>query len=77
MPTKKNDDYYEAGTLIMDMGKLGIITRVLKSGALQTEFSLIKWRINYEIYYVDGDIQVIGCKTFDRLIQQGIIILLQ
>jgi hypothetical protein len=77
MPVKKDDDCYEAGTLIIDMGKLGIITRVLKSGALQTEFSLIKWRINYEIYYVDGDVQIIGNETFDRLVQKGVITLLQ
>lgn len=72
---KGNDDLYEVGTLLYDNGKVGIITRVLKSGALQTEFSLIKWRVNYEIYYADGDVQIIGDKTFDTLVDRGIIIL--
>ena len=37
---------YLVGTLIEDMGKLGIITRALSSGALKTDVSAIKWRKN-------------------------------
>lgn len=73
----KNNKICEIGTLISDTGKLGVITRILKSGALQTDFSLIKWRVNYEICYLDGDIQIIGESTLAKLIEQGIIKLLQ
>ena len=41
------------GTLIEDMGKLGIISKVITSGTLKTDNDLIKWRNNYEIYYAD------------------------
>ena len=75
--TKENSDICEVGTLISDTGKLGVVTRILKTGALQTEFSLIKWRVNYEICYLDGDVQIIGETTLRKLIQQGIITLLQ
>ncbi len=80
MPKKTNEEsntLCEVGTLISDTGKLGVVTRILKTGALQTEFSLIKWRVNYEICYLDGDIQIIGESTLDKLIKQGVIILLQ
>jgi len=69
----EENELYKIGTLIYDNGKLGIIVRVLQSGALQTEFSLIKWRVNYEIYYIDGDVQIIGDKTLHKLVARGII----
>lgn len=62
---------YSVGTLIEDMGKLAIITRVLASGALKTNVSAIKWRNNYEISYNDGDIQIIAETTFNRLVAKG------
>ena len=62
---------YDVGTLIEDMGKLGLITRVLASGALKTNISAIKWRNNYEITYNDGDVQIIAETTFDRLVESG------
>ena len=62
---------YSVGTLIEDMGKLAIITRVLASGALKTDVSAIKWRNNYEISYNDGDIQIIAEKTFNKLVDKG------
>jgi hypothetical protein len=62
---------YSVGTLIEDMGKLAIITRVLASGALKTSVSAIKWRNNYEISYNDGDIQIIAENTFNRLVDKG------
>jgi len=74
---EENKTICEVGTLISDTGKLGVVTRILKTGALQTEFSLIKWRVNYEICYLDGDIQIIGEGTLGKLIEQGIIVLLQ
>ena len=80
MPKTKDEEsktICEVGTLISDTGKLGVVTRILKSGALQTEFSLIRWRVNYEICYLDGDIQIIGEETFRKLIEQNVIVLLQ
>jgi MOSC domain-containing protein YiiM len=53
----------EVGTLIEDMGKLGVISRVITSGTLQTNNDLIKWRNNYEIYYADGTIAIMGEST--------------
>lgn len=64
---------YLVGTLIEDMGKLGIITRTLSSGALKTDVSAIKWRKNYEIAYNDGDLQIIAESTFIKLVKQGVI----
>jgi hypothetical protein len=61
----------KVGTLIRDMGKLGIITRVIQSGNLNTGHPIIKWRLNYEIYYSDGTISIIGGETLKRLIKSG------
>ena len=61
----------EVGTLIEDMGKLGIISKVITSGTLKTDNDIIKWRNNYEIYYSDGTISVIGESTLHRLIKKG------
>jgi len=61
----------EVGTLIEDMGKLGVISKVITSGTLQTDNDLIKWRNNYEIYYSDGTIAIIGEATLNRLIKKG------
>lgn len=66
----------EVGTLIEDMGKLGVISRVITSGTLQTNNDLIKWRNNYEIYYADGTIAIMGETTLHRLIKKGDIKLL-
>ena len=71
METEDHDFKYPVGTLIEDLGKLGIITRVLASGALKTEVSAIKWRNNYEISYNDGDVQIIAETTFNKLVHNG------
>jgi len=62
---------WTAGTLISDMGKVGIISKVLPYGAMDTEISAIKWRNNYEISYTDGDVQVIAETTFIKLVERG------
>ena len=69
----ENPFTYGVGTLLEDTGKLGIITKVLLSGALKTDVAAIKWRNNYEISYNDGDIQIIAEKTFMKLIESGVI----
>lgn len=61
----------KVGTLIKDLGKLGIITRIIQSGNLNTEHPIIKWRINYEIYYSDGSFSIVGEVTFKRLLEKG------
>ena len=62
---------YKVGTLIEDLGKLGVIVRVIKNGALQTKMALINWRLNYEIYYFDGMVTIMGHETFNRLIDNN------
>ncbi len=64
---------YPVGTLIEDLGKLGLITKILSSGALKTDVAAIKWRRNYEISYNDGDVQIIAESTFTKLIDKGVI----
>ena len=59
------------GTLIEDMGKLGIISKVITRGTLKTDNDLIKWRNNYEIYYADGSVAILGESTLHRLIEKG------
>lgn len=61
----------KVGTLIEDMGKMGIITKVITSGTLKTDNELIKWRNNYEIFYSDGTVAILGEATLHRLIERG------
>ena len=49
MSTSDDQPKYPTGTLIDDMGKIGVISKILLSGALETDLSIIKWRVNYEI----------------------------
>ena len=71
MKSEKHNFKYPVGTLIEDMGKLAIITRVLSSGALKTNVAAVKWRNNYEISYNDGDVQIIAETTFVKLVERG------
>ncbi len=61
------------GTLIVDMGRIGIITKVIKSGSLETQSVLINWRVNYEIIYSDGSVTVVGHDAFFRMKKAGMI----
>ena len=61
----------KVGTLIEDMGKLGVISNVITSGTLNIDNDIIKWRNNYEIFYSDGTIAIIGETTLNRLIETG------
>jgi len=74
--TEGNKLKFSVGTLLKDTGKVGVISKILQSGALQTDISIIKWRLNYEISYIDGDVQVIGENTLLSLIEAGIIIII-
>ena len=68
MESKANP--FPVGTLIRDGDKVGLIYREIQSGTW-TEQPLFNWRINYEIYYDDGTICVMGGDTLQRLIQSG------
>ena len=70
------NDYYSVGTLIWDMGKIGVICRLIETGKLNTANAMVNWRFNYEIYYVDGTITIMGHETLERLINNGSIHLL-
>lgn len=61
------------GTLLLDMGRIAIVTKVIKSGALETMSSLINWRLNYELVYSDGSVAVIGGESLYRMIAAGMI----
>ena len=61
---------FPVGTLIRDGSRVGIIYREIKSGTW-TEEPLFNWRTNYEIYYDDGTVCVMGGDTLERLLQSG------
>jgi hypothetical protein len=69
--TKKISQFtFKIGTLLKDKDRIGIIFREIKSGTW-TEEPLFNWRTNYEIYYEDGSICIMGSETLERLIQNG------
>ena len=61
----------KVGTLIVDHNKIGVITKVITSGTLNTDCDIINWRNNYEVYYNDGSFSIIGEATLHRLIKRG------
>jgi len=61
------------GTLINDHGKIGIISKVIEIGELETEIKYISWRANYEIVYVDATTLVISCKALESMIENGVV----
>lgn len=66
---------FEVGTLILDGDKVGIIYRLIKSGTWSEE-PLFNWRTNYEIYYDDGTVCVMGGDTLTRLVGSGRVVVL-
>ena len=58
------------GTLIRDGKKVGIVYREIQSGTW-SEQPLFNWKTNYEIYYDDGSIVVMGGDTLKRLMASG------
>ena len=71
MPIEEGKSLYSVGTVIEDGNKLAVIKKIIQSGAMNTDIVAIKWRLNYEICYIDGDVQIIGEKTLKRLIRVG------
>ena len=45
-------DVLKVGTLIKDHDKIGVITKVIEVGQLNTKVPIISWRANYEITYI-------------------------
>jgi len=72
---ESNQPPFCIGTLIRDGEKVGIIYREIKSGTWSKQ-PLFNWRTNYEIYYDDGSICIMGSATLERLITSGKIELL-
>ena len=73
---QNNELPFDIGTLIRDGDKIGIIYREIKSGTW-TEEPLFNWRTNYEIYYDDGSVCVMGSDTIQRLVDSGKIELIE
>ena len=65
-----SDFIFEIGTLIRDRNRIGILYREIKQGTW-TDQPLFNWRTNYEIYYEDGSVCVMGSDTLERLIENG------
>ena len=65
-----NQDKVLVGTLIRDGKRIGIVFKEIKSGTW-SEQPLFNWRVNYEIYYDDGSVCIMGSDTINRLIEMG------
>ena len=61
----------EIGTLVQDCHRIGVVIAIFKSGTMDIDLPLIKWRENYRIYYMDGRTLTMGDKTIKRLIDEG------
>ena len=73
---ENKSDPFDIGTLIRDGEKVGIIYREIQSGTW-SEQPLFNWKTNYEIYYDDGTVCVMGGDTLERLIKAGRIEILE
>ena len=62
---------FKIGTVITDHGKVGIIKRIIEAENRLSNHRLINLRRNYEIYYYDGIVGYLGCKSLERLIEVG------
>lgn len=71
----QSDNEVGVGTVVEDMGKVAIVSKILPYGTMNTNIDAIKWRTNYELSYIDGDVQIIAKKTFDKLVKRGDIII--
>tara|TARA_A100001515_G_scaffold143718_1_gene145615 strand:+ start:1711 stop:1983 length:273 start_codon:yes stop_codon:yes gene_type:complete len=61
------------GTLIRDHDRIGVITKVIEVGQLDTEVPIIAWRANYEVTYTDGTTLLVSCKALDAMIYNGVV----
>ena len=61
------------GTLIRDHDRIGVITKVIEVGQLNSKVPIISWRANYEITYTDGTTLLVSCKALDAMIFNGVV----
>lgn len=61
------------GTLIRDHDRIGVITKVVEVGQLDTKVPIISWRANYEVTYTDGSTLLVSCKALDAMIHNGVV----
>ena len=66
-------DVLKVGTLIRDHNKIGVISKVVEVGQLDTKVPIISWRANYEITYTDGTTLLVSCKALENMIKNGVV----
>ena len=66
-------DALKVGTLIKDQNKIGVITKVVEVGQLDTKVPIISWRANYESTYTDGTTLLLSCKALEAMIANGVV----
>jgi len=66
-------DALKVGTLIKDHDRIGVITKVVEVGQLDTKVPIISWRANYEITYTDGTTLLLSCRALDQMIANGVV----
>tara|TARA_Y100000592_G_C5442266_1_gene304072 strand:- start:1243 stop:1521 length:279 start_codon:yes stop_codon:yes gene_type:complete len=66
-------DVLKVGTLIKDHDKIGVITKVVEVGQLDTKVPIISWRANYEITYTDGTTLLLSCRALEQMITNGVV----
>jgi len=63
----------KVGTLIRDHNRIGVISKVVEVGQLDTNVPIISWRANYEITYTDGTTLLLSCKALENMIKNGVV----
>jgi hypothetical protein len=63
----------KVGTLIRDHNRIGVISKVVEVGQLDTNVPIISWRANYEITYTDGTTLLISCRALDNMVDNGVV----
>jgi hypothetical protein len=66
-------DVLKVGTLIRDHNRIGVISKVVEVGQLDTKVPIISWRANYEITYTDGTTLLLSCKALENMIKNGVV----
>ena len=66
-------DVLKVGTLIRDHNRIGVISKVIEVGQLDTKVPIISWRANYEITYTDGTTLLVSCKALENMIKNGVV----
>ena len=66
-------DVLKVGTLIRDHNRIGVISKVVEVGQLDTKVPIISWRANYEITYTDGTTLLVSCKALENMVRNGVV----